>query len=206
VGARLRRPGIALLSCGAISVTALAGCGGKAPSDPLRGVPSALVLEARPIGSGPRFHPPAKGPVLGACDRGIGRRFGVHVELFAANRVVLVAQGIGTRPPRHFSGGRISGARCYGDLVTIDPTGLVLIRSGLHLTMADLFRSWGQPLSERRLLSFAVPRGTRVTVFIDGHPSSLAPGQVPLARHAELVLEVGPHVPPHASYTFPPGS
>jgi hypothetical protein len=29
---------------------------------------------------------------------------------------------------------------------------------------------------------------------------------VPLTPHAEIVLEVGPHVPPHASYTFPPGT
>jgi dihydroxyacid dehydratase/phosphogluconate dehydratase len=33
-----------------------------------------------------------------------------------------------------------------------------------------------------------------------------APGAVPLTRHAEIVLEVGPHVPPHSSYAFPPGS
>jgi hypothetical protein len=28
---------------------------------------------------------------------------------------------------------------------------------------------------------------------------------VVLARHAEIVLEVGPHVPPHPAYHFPPG-
>jgi len=26
-----------------------------------------------------------------------------------------------------------------------------------------------------------------------------------LRRHAEIVLEIGPYVPPHARYTFPPG-
>ena len=26
------------------------------------------------------------------------------------------------------------------------------------------------------------------------------------SRHAEIVLEVGPYVPPHRSYTFPPGT
>jgi hypothetical protein len=48
-----------------------------------------------------------------------------------------------------------------------------------------LFRSRGQPLSATRLASFRA---------------------VPLTRHAEIVLEVGPHVPPHSSYAFPPGS
>ena len=120
--------------------------------------------------------------------------------------MVLVAEGIGTRPPRSYSAGRIARASCYGDLVTIDPTGLLLIRPGRHLTVADLFRSWGQPLSNHQLLSFGAAPGTKVSVFIDGRPSSLPPAQVPLVRHAEIVLEVGPHVPPHASYTFPPGT
>jgi hypothetical protein len=204
VGARLRRRRLGLL--GLISLIVLSGCGSGSRSTPLSGIPRALVLEARPIGRGPQFHPPATGPVIGACAPRLGERFGAHIELFAANRVVLVAQGIGTRPPRRFSAGRISRAACYGDLVTIDPTGLVLIRPGRRLTVADLFRSWGQPLSDRRLLSFAAPRGTSVSVFIDGHRSSLPAAQVPLLRHAEIVLEVGPHVPPHASYTFPPGT
>ena len=72
--------------------------------------------------------------------------------------------------------------------------------------MAALFRSWGQPLSATRLASFQAAAGTHVTVFVDGRPWPGAPGAVPLTRHAEIVLEVGPHVPPHSSYAFPPGS
>ena len=49
--------------------------------------------EARPIGHGARFHPPASGPVIGRCRPALGSRVGAHVELFAANRVVLVAAG-----------------------------------------------------------------------------------------------------------------
>ena len=164
------------------------------------------MLEARPIGRGARFHPPATGPVIGRCSRSLGPRFGVHVELFAANRVVLVAQGIGTEPPRQFSAGRISGARCYGELVTIDPTGLVLVRPGDRPTLASLFRSWGQPLSAHRLASFSAEPGSNVSVFVDGRRRLVAPGRVALVKHAEVVLEVGPHVPPHHSYTFPPGA
>ena len=69
----------------------------------------------------------------------LGPRDGVHVEVFAANRVVLVAAGIGVRGPVTRSAGRITGARCYGDLVTLEPTGVVLTRPGAHLTVADLF-------------------------------------------------------------------
>ena len=72
---------------------------------------------------------------------------------------MLIPAGIGTRPPRALSAGRISAAGCYGDLVTLEPTGVVLIRPGARLLTADLFRAWGQPLSARRLLWFRASRG-----------------------------------------------
>jgi hypothetical protein len=169
-------------------------------------IPSALLSEARPIGVGPRFQPPATGPVSGGCLPALGGRVGVHVEVFAANRVVLLPAGIGTRPPRTWLTGRITRADCYGALVTLDPTGLVLVRPGTRLTVAALFRSWGQPLSATQLTSFRAAAGTRVAVFVDGQPWRGAPGAVPLTPHAEIVLEVGPHVPPHSAYAFPPGT
>jgi hypothetical protein len=144
--------------------------------------------------------------MIGRCDRRLGRRYGLHVEVFGADRVVIVPAGIGTRPPRHLSAGRISSAGCYGSLVTLEPTGLVLVRPGRRLTLSHLFRSWGQPLSQWRLASFTEPAGRRIGVFVDGRPWHGAPGSVPLVRHAEIVLEAGPHVPPHSSYAFPPGT
>ena len=193
---------------------ALSACGGSSPAPTSAtsqatsssAIPAALIRERRPIGRGARFTPPARGPVIGACRGSLGRPRGVHVEVFAADRVVLIPAGIGTRPPRARFEGRISHARCYGALVTLDPTGVVLVRSGAALTLADLFRSWGQPLSSRRLATFAAPAGERVSVFVGGRRWRGAPGSVPLRPHAEIVLEVGPHVPPHASYTFPPGT
>jgi hypothetical protein len=169
-------------------------------------IPRALLSQARPIGTGPRFTLPAGGPVTGACQRSLGPRIGVHVEVFAANRVLLLPAGIGARRPWAKLNGRITSAQCYGALVTIDPTGLVLVRPGARLTLADLFRSWGEPLSRTRLTSFSAPAGTQVTVFVDGRPWPAGPATVPLARHAEIVLEVGPRVPPHSSYAFPPGT
>lgn len=180
------------------------GPGGSNPADAR--IPQGLLSQARPIGAGPDFQPPATGPVTGACLPALGPRDGVHVEVFAANRVVLLPAGIGVRSPRTSVTGRITNAGCYGALVTLDPTGLVLVRPGAGLTVAALFRSWGQPLSATRLASFRAAAGTRVAVFVDGRPWPGAPGAVPLTRHAEIVLEVGPHVPPHSSYAFPPGS
>lgn len=128
------------------------------------------------------------------------------MELFAQDRVVIVPAGIGTRAPVRVSEGRISQARCYGDLVTLEPTGLVLVRPGRRLTLAQLFRSWGQPLSPRQLASFVPAKGEKVAVFVDGHAWGGSPADVPLRSHDEIVLEVGPHVPPHASYAFPHGT
>jgi len=176
----------------------------SAPSSPA--IPSALISEARPIGAGPRFHPPATGPVSGPCTPWLGPRDGVHVEVFAANRVLLLPAGIGTKPPRNLLDGRVTRAACYGQLVTLDPTGVVLVRPGARLTLGALFRSWGQPLGTTRLASFSAPAGTRVTVFVNGRPWPGPPAAVPLTSHAEIVLEVGPYVPPHQSYTFPSGT
>jgi hypothetical protein len=195
------------LAAGLVALTMVAGCGSSGVHTAhTAGIPRRLLSEARPIGAGPRFQPPAKGPVVGPCRKSLGRRFGVHVEVFGADRVVIVPGGIGTLPPRAFAAGRISAARCYGSLVTLEPTGLVLVRPGPRLSLSELFRSWGVQLSTGRLASFRAPAGGHVAVFVGGRKWSGPPGSVPLTRHAEIVLEVGPHVPPHASYTFPAGT
>jgi hypothetical protein len=210
-------PAVASLAALALAaVLASAGCGsdratgsgsGSRQASGLRSrIPAALASEARPIGVGARFHPPVAGPPLGACRSTLGTRIGVHVEVFAENRVVLLPAGIGARLPLRHSEGRISGARCFGELTTLEPTGVVLIRPGGALTVAALFRSWGQPLSARRLAGFTAPHGARVAAFVDGRRWPGSPSSIPLARHSEIVLEVGPHVPPHASYRFAPGS
>jgi hypothetical protein len=190
-----------LLIAGAL----LTGCGSSSHGDPAATIPAALVAQARPIGRGPRFAPPVSGPVTGRCARRLGDRDGVHVEVFAADRVVIVPAGIGTSPPRSSSEGGLVRGRCYGDLVTVDPTGVVLVRPGSDLVLSALFRVWGQPLSATRLASFSAPVGAPVTVFVNGRRWDGAPASVPLTVHSEIVVEIGPHVPPHASYTFPPG-
>jgi hypothetical protein len=203
---------VARSACAAAAAATIAivlgGCGARAGQrnpgarDSDQPIPAALAREARPIGRGARFHPPASGPVLGACRRGLGPRYAVHVELFAANRVMLVPSGIGTRPPRRLDEGRIAAAGCYGSLVTLEPTGVVQIRRGSRLTVADLFRSWGQPLAEHRMASFSAHE---ITAFVDGRRRKGPVTRIALRRHAEIVLEAGPYVPPHAAYLFPPG-
>jgi hypothetical protein len=199
---------LVLVACAVLA----SGCGGSLvrrtlPAKPQRagsGIPAALLAGLRSVGAGERFHPPATGPVLGGCHPTLGSRIEAHVELFAENHVVLIAGAVGTAAPREVQDARIVRARCFGSLVTLDPTGTVYVRTGTHATIGELFRSWGEPLSGTRLASFVAPPRTHVTVYIAGRLRPGAPAAVPLTPHAEIVLEVGPHVPPHLSFTFPP--
>ena len=189
----------AVLLIGGCGTTSHSGTGSPAAA---QAIPPGLARESRPIGRGRAFAPPARGPVLGPCRPGLGRRVGVHVEVFAADRVVLVAAGIGVRGPVRRLEGRITAARCFGELVTLEPTGVVLLAPGTRATVADLFRSWGRPLGPGRLLSFA----GRVRVYVAGRRVREPAGRVALTPRGEIVLEVGPYVPPHAGYRFPPGA
>ena len=71
-----------------------------------------------PIGVGPAYHPlplapavRAAAPVAGlSCRHGAGSRYGVHVELFANRRVVIVPAGIGIAPAAS-SGRRVRSRR-----------------------------------------------------------------------------------------------
>ncbi len=66
-------------------------------------------------------------------------------------------------------------------------------------SLGDFFGVWGEPLAKTRLLTFrGVVRVYRNGVRWRGDPRTLT-----LRDHDEIVLEVGPYVPPHRSYRFP---
>lgn len=202
----MERRGVApacALAC--LSFAGLSACGSARRADQQPTIPRNLLRDARPIGTGPRFQPPVTGKVVGDCRPGLGSRFAVHVEVFAANRVVILPAGIGTKPPRDFSAGRVTRARCYGGVVTVDATGVVLVRPEAHFALSALFRAWGEQLSATRLCSFSAHPGSRVVAYLDGRRWPGDPRGVPLLRHAEIVVEVGPPVPPHSSFAFPKG-
>jgi len=187
---------VALACCAA----ALAGCGA-----PVRDA----SLVPRPVGPGERFRP---APLSAAVARAAGvaglrcsgrgaERYGAHVEVFAAGRVVVVPAGIGLAPPLRRQGAYVRAARCAYPLMTAEPTGLVEVARGARATLGDLFALWGQPLSARRVAGFA----GSVRVHVGGRPWHGDPRDVPLGPHAQVVVQVGPRVVPHARYRFPPG-
>lgn len=190
---------LALLAGGCGSAHHLAG--GNSSAAAQRHGLRQLLAGVRPIGRGPRFQPGPGNSPLGACRRPFGAREHAHLEIFGADRVVLLATGLGTRPPRHIRDARLLSAACFGEVTTVDPTGTVYFRAGTRPTVADVFRTWGQSLSTTRIASFT---GGRVRVYVDGHRRAGSPGAVVLRPNAEIVLEIGPRVPPHSHFTFGP--
>ena len=150
-----------------------------------------------PIGVGPRYHPPAAnatvlaGTPIGRLRCVKGARFAVHVELFARREVAIIPPGVG-----------VARSGCSYPLRTTTPTGVVDVSRAGRWTLGDLFRVWGQRLGPNGLLSFGGP----VSVFVDGHRRFGDPRSIVLTRHAEIVLEVGGYLTPHASYLFPKGA
>jgi hypothetical protein len=141
------------------------------------------------------------GSVPGRCERSLGVRAAAHIEVFGANQVVLLAAGIGTGAPRELRDGRLTRARCFGDVVTLDPTGIVYFREGTGVTLGTVFRAWGEPLTATRVASFT---GGRTLTYVDGREWHGSPSALPLTSGAEIVVEIGPHVPPHRHFTFTP--
>jgi hypothetical protein len=175
---------------------AVAGCG--SPSTKEAGAP--LARTAPGVGVGAKFRPPslwrraARGlPIDGLHCRSIDTpRYGVHLELFAARHVVLIPPGIGIAPPRERSGAYVRGGRCSYPLRTREPTGVIEV-AGSGATLGDFLAVWGQPLA------------SHVRAYVNGRRFRGNPRAIRLTRHAQIVLEVGGYVPPHARYRFPPG-
>ena len=159
-----------------------------------------------PIGFGPKYRLPAAPPAVEraarvaglTCRTPIGRRDLVHVELFANKRALLMPAGIGQAPPLTFDGAYVTHSRCSYAIRTTDPTGVVEVSYGLFETLGDLFTVWGQPLTANRMAGFT----GEVKAWVDGVRWRGDVRIIPLARHSEIVVEVGGYVPPHSSYLF----
>jgi hypothetical protein len=164
-----------------------------------------------PIGAGPRFHPGPRSPLVeraapvGAltCSRSSTTRVGVHLELFARDRVVVVPAGIGMAPPLRTSRGYVVSGRCSYAVRTREPTGVIEVARTTKVTLGHFFAVWGQPLQRNRLAGFRDAGPVRA--YVDGIRVYGSPRSILLRRHAEIVLELGAFVPPHSAYAFPKG-
>jgi hypothetical protein len=204
---------LARSACIAMLLGTLAGC--AAGGDREARLQRLDWSRTRPFGLGAAFHPPPygrrvrAGEPVGAlrCRAASAHAYGVHLELFAADRVVRLPAGIGLASPERLDGGRVLSERCAYPIHTVEPTGVVEVAPGVAAaaTVGALFELWGQPLDPRQLAGFAAGAGQPVVAFVDGRRWTGDPRLIPLRRHAQVVLEVGPLVSPHPSYRFAPG-
>jgi hypothetical protein len=134
------------------------------------------------------------------CAAAAATRFGVHLELFADARVILVPSGIGIAPPWRGSPPFVAAGRCSYPVRTRGPTGTLEVRAGTPLTLGAFFAIWGEPITTTRVASFP---GT-VRAFVNGVVVVGDPAAIRLRRHATIVLEVGRYVKPHRQFAFPP--
>jgi hypothetical protein len=202
------------LAAGCALVAAVAGCG-AAPDRPApgEGVASAGRPAPRPVPAGhgaafrlpPRGGSAARGRRIGGavCRADVGPRVQAHLELFARGRVVPVPPGIGIAPPLRRDGAYVRAGRCSYPLRTTEPTGLIELRPRRGATLGELFAIWGQPLSRTRLGPFRAAAGQHVRAYLDGARWRADPRAIPLRRHAQVALALGPPVPVHARYAFP---
>ena len=176
------------------AAVALSGCG----ADGSKRAP--LPTTAPGVGPGPRFRPPSLSrraararPIAGLpCTRDSTPRYGVHLELFARRKVVLIPPGIGIAPPRQVRGAYVRGGRCSYPLRTREPTGVIEVNARApQMTLGQFFAIWGQRARGR--------------AYVNGRRWARDPRAIPLIRHAQIVLELNGYLRPHPSYRFPPG-
>jgi hypothetical protein len=167
-------------------------------------------LVPTPIGAGARFHPRALSARVAErrsvgglrCETGDVRRFGVHLELFAHGRVVVVPAGIAVAPPWRTVRPHVIEGACSYPARTRTAIGVIEIASGSRISLGQLFALWGQPLGRHRLAGFHTTASRQVRAYVDGVEWHGSPRTIPLRRHSAVALEVGRHVPPHPSFRF----
>ncbi len=186
------------LSAALVGVLLLTGAASAAPVPTPIGVGAGFLV-------GPTSPAVARAePVAGdRCLRSPGARVLAHVELFARGRVLLLPAGIGMAPPLARDGAYVRRGRCSYSLRTTAPTGVVEVAVGRPRTIGHLFRLWGQPLARARLAGFRDATGRGVRAWVAGRRWRGDVRRIPLAPHAQIVVEIGPYVPPHRSFRFP---
>ena len=122
----------------------------------------------------------------------------VHLELFANGRVVIVPAAVGVGGAR-MTLGRVRSGTLPRPRVDARSDRRRPVRAAERRS-ATSSGVWGTRLAPDRLLSF---RGA-VRVYVNGVRRRGDPRTLALHDRDEIVLEVGPYIPPHRAYRFPP--
>jgi hypothetical protein len=126
-------------------------------------------------------------PVAGmSCDAQEGSRVHIHQHLLILDR----GKPVGIPP----NVGQPPGKRCIYWVHTHTPNGVIHIEApeNRSFTLGDFFLVWGEPLGRSRAASASAPRGRSLKVWVNGRPYGGDPRKIPLAAHADIVIEAGP--------------
>jgi hypothetical protein len=137
-------------------------------------------------------------PMLG--EEKLAVHYHAHLDVIVNGTAVPVPAGLGIDQVRQL----------IAPLHTHDGTGVVHIESATDtpFTLGQVFTEWGQALRADQVGPVALPAGTVLRVYRNGHAVPGDPASLRLGAHDEIVVWVGPggqspQVP--ASYPFPPG-
>jgi hypothetical protein len=136
---------------------------------------------------------PSGQPVAGiSCDAMEGNRIHIHQHLLILDH--------GKPVPVPADVGRPASGQCLYWLHTHTPDGVIHIESPTDrtFTLGDFFAIWNQPLNTKHAASAVATSKETLKAWVDGKPYAGDPAKIPLTKHADIVIEVGP------PFTAPP--
>ncbi|MSQ24461.1 MAG: hypothetical protein EXR58_07965 [Chloroflexi bacterium] len=185
-----------------LAITSLAACNPAQTSTPVAAGSAGLPLAAAPdYGQKTTID----GIPCGLTEV-VNYHVHAHLAIFFNGQARPVPEGIGIAAPRHVDNGGgspfVDGGSCFYWLHTHTNDGLIHIEAAAPqaFTLRQLFDIWQQPLSATQVGS---AQG-QVIAYVGGQRFSGDPGDIPLAPHALIQLDVGQDVPPQP-YTFEGG-
>ena len=135
-------------------------------------------------------------PVAGmSCDAMEGSRVHIHQHLTILDHGNPVAI-----PPNV---GQPAEKPCIYWVHTHTPDGIIHIEAPQFrsFTLGDFFAVWGQPLSRAQAAAAHAAKGQTLRVWVNGTRYTGDPRMIPLAAHADIVIEAGPPFPKPPRFT-----
>ena len=130
-----------------------------------------------------------------SCDAQEGQRIHIHQHL------VILDHGKPVPIPPNV--GQPAGKHCIYWLHTHTPDGFIHIEApqDRSFTLGDFFTVWGQPLTKKGAAGVVAGKGESERVWLDGKQYKGDPRKIPLAAHADIVIQVGPPYKKPAPFT-----